>query len=101
MSVNPVRPCIGCGQTDDHPRHVLVVGDADVPWHMDCHVITTGCALCQHQLAGVGGVDGNPKGDALRDHLVGLPPLQVEHVANDDDSDPHNLTTAVITPLEG
>lgn len=101
MSVNPVRNCIGCGQRDDHPRHVVVVGEAEVPWHMDCHVITTGCAICEYQLAAVGGVDGNPKGEALRAHLVSLQPAVVEHIENDDDSDPHNLTTAVVTPVEG
>lgn len=100
MADNPVRGCIGCGRRDNHPRHVVVVGDAEVPWHMDCHVIAAGCAVCEHQLAGVGGIDGNPKGDALREHLLSLPPVQVEHVANDDDTDPHNLTTAVVTAVE-
>jgi len=100
VAVNPVRTCIGCGQTDDHPRHVIVVGEVDVPWHIDCHVLAAGCAICRHLLDGVGGVDGNPKGDMLRDHLDALPPLEVEHVENDDPADPHNLTSAVITAQE-
>lgn len=68
---NPVRTCIGCAQTDDHPRHVeAVASGADVNWHLDCHVIATGCESCTGQLADVGGVSGNPKGQALRDHLI-------------------------------
>jgi hypothetical protein len=39
-------------------------------YHMDCHALITGCEVCEAQLEGVGGVKGNPKGDALRDHLV-------------------------------
>ncbi|GAA2346911.1 hypothetical protein [Dactylosporangium salmoneum] len=97
MTANPVRNCVGCGQRDDAPRHVMVVGDTYVPWHLDCHVIAAACSVCEHQLAGVGGVDGNPKGDALREHLISLPPVEVEHVPNGDDSDLYDLTTAVIT----
>lgn len=73
MASNPVRPCIGCGQADDHPRHVVVVASGEehveVLWHMDCHDLATGCDVCHAQLEGVGGVDGNPKGDQLRAHL--------------------------------
>lgn len=68
---NPVRPCIGCAQRDDHPRHVLVAPDGtQIPWHMDCHALASDCEVCTAQLEGVGGVDGNPKGDALRAHLI-------------------------------
>ncbi len=68
---NPVRTCIGCTQTDDHPRHVVVAGDGtDVTWHLDCHAIATGCDSCEAQLEGVGGVTGTPKGEALREHLL-------------------------------
>jgi hypothetical protein len=101
MSANPVRTCIGCGQQDDHPRHVIDAGGTDVTWHMDCHVFAAGCEVCKHQLDGVGGAKGNPKGDKLRAHLQSLPPVEVEHVDNTDGSDPQNLTTATITPLEG
>lgn len=102
MSVNPVRTCPICTGTDDHPRHVLVLADGvtTVPYHMDCHAMA-GCAVCEHQLAGVGGVAGNPKGGPLRKHLLSLPPVEVEHAENGDGSDPHNLTTAVVTSLEG
>jgi hypothetical protein len=68
---NPVRPCIGCGASDDHPRHVVVVADGTaVPWHMDCHALASGCEVCAGQLEGVGGAAGNPKGDLLREHLM-------------------------------
>ena len=42
-----IRLCIGCGQRDDHPRHVFV---GSQPWHMDCHVLATGCVVCASQL---------------------------------------------------
>jgi hypothetical protein len=68
---NPVRTCIGCAKTDDHPRHATFTPDgADVSWHMDCHAIAAGCEICKAQLEGVGGIDANPKGDKLREHLM-------------------------------
>ncbi len=67
---NPVRTCIGCTQTDDHPRHVEATVGGDVNWHLDCHTVATGCPSCTAQLPGVGGVQGIPKGDALREHLL-------------------------------
>lgn len=76
MSVNPVRVCPICSGQDDHPRHVLSLsgmgpdgGDLTVAPHMDCHAAMANCEVCQAQLEGVGGVKGNPKGQALRDHL--------------------------------
>lgn len=40
---NPTRVCIGCAQSDDHPR-IIVAGlgadhAADITWHHDCWVI--------------------------------------------------------------
>lgn len=65
---NPLRVCLGCGQTDDHPRHVIALQDgSDVPWHMDCHALATGCDVCKSQIAGAEGVTG----DELRTHLTG------------------------------
>lgn len=63
--MNPIRVCLGCGQSDDHPRHIVVVGDTEVPWHMDCHALT-GCETCVEQIAGADGA----KGDELRLHLT-------------------------------
>jgi hypothetical protein len=74
----PVRPCIGCGQSDDHPRHEVVVGDGNhtsVYWHMDCHVNSeASCDLCKQQLADAAGAQGG----ALRTHLVALTPTVTE-----------------------
>jgi hypothetical protein len=68
---NPVRTCIGCAKSDDHPRHLFAAPDgATLGYHMDCCVIARGCEVCQAQLEAVGGVEGNPKGAALRKHLV-------------------------------
>lgn len=64
-----MRLCIGCGQTDDHPRHIIVLegGEKEVGYHMDCHVAQTGCELCATSLAPI--ADGTT-GDALRAELV-------------------------------
>jgi hypothetical protein len=63
--------CLGCSQVDDHPRHTVVGPDgAELGMHMDCCVIARNCELCRAQLEGVGGVDGNPKGELLREHLI-------------------------------
>jgi hypothetical protein len=64
--------CIGCGASDDHPKHVLVIDDThnSVAWHMDCHTrAAVPCEVCAHQIADAAGVTGS----ALRDHLVALP----------------------------
>jgi len=64
---NPIRTCIGCTQSDDHPRHVIASSDgSDVNWHLDCHRIATGCESCTAQTADVDGVIG----DDLRAHLT-------------------------------
>jgi hypothetical protein len=65
--VNPIRVCIGCTQSDDHPRHVVGLPDgSDVYWHMDCHALATGCEVCAAQISGADGVIG----DELRVHLT-------------------------------
>jgi hypothetical protein len=38
--------------------------------HMDCCATAFNCEVCTAQLADVGGAEGNPKGQALRDHLI-------------------------------
>lgn len=64
---NPTRTCIGCAQTDDHPRHVVAMpGGVEVTWHMDCHAIATECEICVGIVASANGA----KGDKLRTHLV-------------------------------
>jgi len=65
--LNPVRTCIGCGQTDDHPRHVIYLRTGeDVTWHIDCHALATGCATCTTQTKTAKGATG----DKLRAHLT-------------------------------
>lgn len=66
----PMRPCagagIGCGQVDDHPRHVLDDGTENPPmYHLDCHA-DAGCESCSGQVAGAEGATGA----ALLDHVL-------------------------------
>lgn len=66
----PQRSCAGCGQTDDHPRHVtsaLVGDEAPEPWHHDCHA-AVGCRICQQIVRDAGGVTGQK----MLDHKVAL-----------------------------
>lgn len=58
-----LRNCIGCGQVDDHPRHVIDVGGENVYWHHDCHALTTGDPVS----AAV--AEAGLKGDELRAHI--------------------------------
>lgn len=68
---NPVRTCLGCAASDDHPRHVFATPDgAAVSYHMDCCAIARNCEVCKAQLETVGGVEKNPKGDKLRGALL-------------------------------
>lgn len=95
---NPTRPCYGCQVFDDHPRHIIVttVGGDEEPMHMDCCAEKRGCQVCADRRAGV---DASVVGDEFRQHLLGLNPVQVDHVGNDDQADPHNLTTATVTEV--
>lgn len=69
MAVKPIRLCIGCGQHDDHPRHVIhMKGQPGAMWHMDCHVLATGCETCKRQIADAEGKTGAE----LREHLLAL-----------------------------
>jgi hypothetical protein len=62
----PMRVCtpehngmqIGCGQTDDHPRHVIEnPGGEDISVHIDCHA-AAGCISCKAQAEGAKGKTG-------------------------------------------
>lgn len=61
------RNCLGCGQVDDHPRHVIALGDgSDVFWHNDCHARSSaGCEHCAAVVASAAGLQG----DELRAHI--------------------------------
>lgn len=42
----PIRSCDVCGQTDDHPRHVIQHGpDTFTMRHLDC-CAAQGCRVC-------------------------------------------------------
>jgi hypothetical protein len=64
-----LRNCIGCGQVDDHPRHVIALPDgSDAPWHHDCHARATGDPVSE-AIAETG-----LKGDELREHIINNDP---------------------------
>lgn len=70
-----IRMCIACTQKDDHPRHIIDLGNnSEAMMHLDCCVMVRDCAVCKTQLADAGDV----KGDQLREHLVSLPPLVLD-----------------------
>jgi len=67
---NPTTTCVGCGQADNHPKHVTVVDDGkhtDVRWHMDCHAAANpACPTCTSVMqAGAAGKTG----EDLRAHI--------------------------------
>jgi hypothetical protein len=69
MATHPTRTCDVCDQTDDHPRHEMVVNmitGEGASRHMDC-CASSGCNVCAKQIAGADGL----KGQQLRDHIVG------------------------------
>lgn len=101
---NPIRFCVACKQADDHPRHEIAGTNGadsmtDGPMHMDCCAEARGCALCAAQLERARVATGETWGRPLGDTLHSLPPVQVDHVPNDDPNDPYNLTTAVVTEI--
>lgn len=69
-----LRNCIGCGQEDDHPRHVTDFGD----WHNDCHARSAnGCELCKAVVDSAGDL----KGGDLRAHIEQYDPAKSVLVA--------------------
>lgn len=66
----PQRLCVGCRQTDDHPRHdeVLQVQPEMVvaSWHLDCCALIKGCVSCAEQVEGADGKTGQ----AMREHVI-------------------------------
>jgi len=69
---NPIGTCLGCRQTDDHPKHLVVVGPSHehVSWHYDCHAIANPpCPLCVDVLA-LREEDDNGIGEEMRAHLT-------------------------------
>lgn len=85
---NPVRPCFGCQQFDDHPRHEIINLDGTDahggPMHMDCCAALRNCDVCQAVLAEAYGLaGGGATGLDLREALVQLPPTQIQHAATE------------------
>lgn len=53
------KVCLGCGQEDDHPKHLVGLQDgSEAAWHMDCHSRATGCSVCGANVADKGEVKG-------------------------------------------
>jgi hypothetical protein len=96
---NPTRPCYRCRTWDDHPRHEIV-GEPESSMHMDCCAEERKCAVCAAQIQRAIDATGAFHGRALGDTLADLPPVWVDHVPNDDNSDPHNLRTAELREME-
>lgn len=69
MALHKTR-CLGCGQLDDHPKHVIGTADGNaVSWHMDCHAASeNGCESCSAQKEGAEDL----RGDAFRAYIQGL-----------------------------
>lgn len=74
---NPVKTCLGCGQNDDHPKHVVTLPDhSETTWHNDCHSrANPSCEICTHVVAHS---DGR-QGDELRAHIVGYNIPTLDH----------------------
>lgn len=69
---NPVDPCVGCGQNDDHPKDHVYTQDPEHPWvswHMDCHA-NVGCKTCREALESLPGYEAGVIGDEFRSLLV-------------------------------
>jgi len=67
----PMRTCIGCGQTDDHPRCIVDKGDeGEVTWHMDCHFIATGPQPCHASVTSADGPTGAERLVAIQEHAA-------------------------------
>jgi hypothetical protein len=71
VAANPIRTCLACGQTDDHPRHVIGLPDGNsINYHMDCCVVVKNCEHCTASLEG----SNEAKGDDLRAHIIANAP---------------------------
>jgi hypothetical protein len=81
---NPVRPCYGCNVFDNHPRHEIINFDGTDahggPMHMDCCAALRNCDLCRAVLAeAYGFAGGGATGEDLREGLLRMAPMQVQH----------------------
>lgn len=61
----PVRPCVACGQHDDHPRDQVDLGGGETAYyHIDCHALM-GCESCKWQADAAAGATGQGMLDAI------------------------------------
>lgn len=62
------RTCMGCGQTDDHPKHDAVQRDgSSAHWHFDCHArVDPPCESCAWQAKDANGATG----EAMQAHIL-------------------------------
>lgn len=64
---NPVFSCLGCGQSDDHPKHVIDLDGTNLArWHYACHASVAGCEICVPIAEAAMGKTG----EDLRTHLM-------------------------------
>lgn len=60
--MSQLRTCVGCHQTDDHPRHdeilQLFPELIEASWHFDCCSIIKGCESCTTAITGAEGATG-------------------------------------------
>lgn len=65
-----MQSCLGCGQSDDHPKHQVVIPPNfdSVFWHMDCHLKITGCDICAPTVLSANGKTG----EDFRTHIVNI-----------------------------
>lgn len=79
----PIRPCVGCGQSDQAPRDQVALADGNTAYyHFDCHVLIANCPVCAAALAGAGG--HGPKGKKNADLLEHIVTSQDEIFTTDD-----------------
>lgn len=66
----PIRLCVGCKQSDDHPRHDEIIQIApeliEASWHLDCCALIKKCESCAARIVGAEGKTGNE----MRSHIV-------------------------------
>lgn len=66
--------CLGCGQTDDHPKCNTILNDGQhsaMHFHMDCHAaVTPPCPVCSAVMAAGG---AGKTGATLLAHITAEP----------------------------
>lgn len=89
MAAHVAFTCLVCGQTDDDPKHAIAqTMDIETRHHHDCGArMNPPCPVCQilteEAPKKAGAVKGDPHtpvtGQAMREHLLSLPPRNWTH----------------------